>query len=240
MNGWFWRSAFGPIPSAATGVVRTNGLPGQVMTAKKKRLTDASVAPTHGISARCRSRFRHSASDAQPVARNVQNRIEPSSAAHRLIALIERRRGGRVVLGHVQDAEVVGQQARHHGRAANAGGNEGADDGAPPAQRQARVATASGEDEDDRAVGAQRQSGEDGDVPDGGDHYSSPGSKPRSEGSRAGLGSLVVLVVLHDDPGRLEDAVGPERSLDDRAAALPEGSGGRGGRVDRDLRVGDR
>ena len=94
MNGWFWRSAFGPIPSAATGVVRTNGLPGQVMTAKKKRLTDARVAPTHGISARCRSRFRHSASDAQPVARNVQNRIEPSSAAHRLIALI----GGGVVV----------------------------------------------------------------------------------------------------------------------------------------------
>ena len=52
MNGWFWSSAFGPRPSAATGVVRRNGLPGQVMTAKKKRLTDASVAPTHGMSCR--------------------------------------------------------------------------------------------------------------------------------------------------------------------------------------------
>ena len=94
MKGWFWRSAFGPIPSAATGAVRTNGLPGQVMTAKKKRLTDASVAPTHGISARCRSRWRHSASDAQPVASSAQKRIEPSSAAHRLIALMN---GGVVV-----------------------------------------------------------------------------------------------------------------------------------------------
>ena len=81
------------------------------------------------------------------------------------------------------------QQARHHGRAANAGGNEGTDDGATPAQRQARVATTSREDEDDRAVGAQRQAGQDGDVPDGGDHYSSPGSKPRSEGCVPGSGA---------------------------------------------------
>ena len=58
-----------------------------------------------------------------------------------------------------------------------------------PAQRQARVATTSREEEDDRAVGAQRQAGQDGDVPDGGDHYSSPGSKPRSEGSAPGSGA---------------------------------------------------
>ncbi len=49
MNGWFWSSAFGPAPSAAAGEVSANGLPGQVMTAKKNALTVASMAPTHGI-----------------------------------------------------------------------------------------------------------------------------------------------------------------------------------------------
>src|SRR6187551_1797869 len=94
MKGLFCRSAFGPIPSAATGVVRANGLPGQVMTAKKNALTDASVAPTHGMSAGCRSRFHQRTSEAQPVARSVQNRIEPSRAAQRLIAEMN---GGVVV-----------------------------------------------------------------------------------------------------------------------------------------------
>ena len=49
MNGWFWSSAFGPAPSVPAGEVSANGLPGQVMTAKKKALTVASTAPTHGI-----------------------------------------------------------------------------------------------------------------------------------------------------------------------------------------------
>src|SRR5688500_16423275 len=94
MNGWFWRSAFGPLPCAATGEVSANGFPGQVMTAKKNALTDASVAPTHGINWRCRPRYRCSTSDAQPVASSAQNRIDPSSAAHRLMALMN---GGVVV-----------------------------------------------------------------------------------------------------------------------------------------------
>ncbi len=64
------------------------------MTAKKNRLTDASVAPTQGISSRNRSRCRHMTRVAQPVARKVQNRMEPSSAAHRLMALMK---GGVVV-----------------------------------------------------------------------------------------------------------------------------------------------
>ena len=64
------------------------------MTAKKKALTVASVAPAHGISCRWRSRYRCSTSVAQPVASSVQNRIEPSSAAHRLMTLMN---GGVVV-----------------------------------------------------------------------------------------------------------------------------------------------
>ena len=58
MNGLFWSSAFGPLPWPGTGVRRANGLPGHVMTAKKKPLASASVIPTHGISATCRSRYR--------------------------------------------------------------------------------------------------------------------------------------------------------------------------------------
>ncbi len=50
MNGWFWRSAFGPLPSSETGVTDTNGSPGQVMTAKKKAATAARVAAAHGMS----------------------------------------------------------------------------------------------------------------------------------------------------------------------------------------------
>ncbi len=64
------------------------------MTPKKNAFTIASVAPTHGMSVAWRSRCRHSTSDAQPVASNVQNRIEPSRAAHRLMALMN---GGVVV-----------------------------------------------------------------------------------------------------------------------------------------------
>jgi len=61
MNGWFWSSAFGPFPSAATGVIRVKGFPGQVITAKKKVAMNASVAPTQGIKAACRSRWRQMA-----------------------------------------------------------------------------------------------------------------------------------------------------------------------------------
>ncbi len=49
MNGWFWRRAFGPLPSAVTGVTETNGSEGQVMTAKKKAATRARVAVAHGM-----------------------------------------------------------------------------------------------------------------------------------------------------------------------------------------------
>src|SRR5918992_1281265 len=94
MNGWFCSSALGPGPSAGTGVSATNGLPGQIMTAKKKALTDASVAPAHGTSATCRPRYRYRTRLAQPVERSAQNRIDPSSAAHRLMTL---KKGGVVV-----------------------------------------------------------------------------------------------------------------------------------------------
>src|SRR5687767_1160622 len=94
MKGWFWSRALGPGPSMGGGVICAKGLPGQVMTAKKKRLMAASAAPTHGISAACRLRSRYRTRPAQPVASSAQNRIEPSSAAHRL--MIEKK-GGVVV-----------------------------------------------------------------------------------------------------------------------------------------------
>ena len=82
MNGWFCSSAFGPLPSAATGVTRTKGSPAQDITAKKKPVMAARVAPTQGISDGKRSRYRSRTSAAQPLASSVQNRIEPSRAAH--------------------------------------------------------------------------------------------------------------------------------------------------------------
>ena len=85
MNGWFCSRAFGPVPSAAIGEMRRNGSPGQVITAKKKAVPSASVIPTHGISACARWRNRYRTSAAQPVASRVQNRIDPSSAAQRLM-----------------------------------------------------------------------------------------------------------------------------------------------------------
>jgi len=85
MNGWFCSSAFGPLPSAAMGEMRSKGSPGQVITAKKKAAPRASVTPTHGTSAGARFRNRCKTSAAQPVASSVQNRIEPCSAAHRLM-----------------------------------------------------------------------------------------------------------------------------------------------------------
>jgi hypothetical protein len=83
MKGWFWRRAFGPFPSRPTGVTRTNGSPGQAMTAKKNAAPSARVAPTQGISAGSRFRYRYRTRLAQPVASRVQKRIDPSSAAHR-------------------------------------------------------------------------------------------------------------------------------------------------------------
>src|SRR5688500_17919604 len=85
MNGWFWSSAFGPGPSAAIGKARVNGLPGHVITAKKKALTASSVAPTHGSSGASRPRDRGRSSSAHAVARSVQTTLDPSRAAHRLI-----------------------------------------------------------------------------------------------------------------------------------------------------------
>jgi hypothetical protein len=82
MNGWFCRSAFGPFPSRPMGVTRTNGSPAQTITAKKNAAPSASVAPTHGIRAGSRARYRYSTRLAHPVASRVQKRIEPSSAAH--------------------------------------------------------------------------------------------------------------------------------------------------------------
>jgi hypothetical protein len=82
MKGWFWSSAFGPLPSSPTGSVRTNGSPGHTITAKKKAVPSARAAPAQGMSALARSRNRCRTSAAQPVASSVQNRIEPSSAAH--------------------------------------------------------------------------------------------------------------------------------------------------------------
>ena len=84
----------GPPPSTGTGVTRRNGSPGQTSTAKKKLSMAASAAPTHGISSRCRDRYRLTTSTAQPLARSVQNRIEPSSAAHREM---NEKKGGVVV-----------------------------------------------------------------------------------------------------------------------------------------------
>ena len=82
MNGWFWRRAFGPLPSTVTGVTDTNGSDGQVMTAKKKAATRARVAVAHGMRSGCARRYRYSSRLDQPVSRNVQNRMLPSSAAH--------------------------------------------------------------------------------------------------------------------------------------------------------------
>ena len=94
MNGWFWSRALGPGPSEATGVTRVKGFPGQVITAKKKVDIEASVAPAQGTSALWRPRVRQMTRLAQPVSRNVQNRIEPSRAAHSEMTL---KKGGVVV-----------------------------------------------------------------------------------------------------------------------------------------------
>src|SRR6476659_6325089 len=94
MKGWFCRSALGPGPSAAMGVTRVKGFPGQVMTAKKNVEIAASVAPAQGRSDDWRWRLRQMTRLAQPVRSNVQNRIEPSSAAHNEITL---KNGGVVV-----------------------------------------------------------------------------------------------------------------------------------------------
>src|SRR6266545_3209126 len=82
MKGWFCKRALGPGPSLATGVTRVNGLPGQVMTAKKKVVVSASVAPTHGMRAACRSRCRQMARLAYPVSSRVQKRMLPSRSDH--------------------------------------------------------------------------------------------------------------------------------------------------------------
>jgi len=64
------------------GVTRTNGSLGHAITAKKNAVPSARVAPTHGIRAGRRLRYRYRTRLAQPVASRVQNRIDPSSAAH--------------------------------------------------------------------------------------------------------------------------------------------------------------
>src|SRR5438477_2139072 len=94
MNGWFCRSAFGPGPSVATGVTRVKGLPGQVITAKKNVEIAASVAPAHGKRAERRRRLRQITRLAQLVSSRVQNRIDPSRAAHSEMTL---KKGGVVV-----------------------------------------------------------------------------------------------------------------------------------------------
>ena len=43
MKGLFWSSAFGPGPSAGTGLMRWNGLAGQAMSSRKKTFTHSSV-----------------------------------------------------------------------------------------------------------------------------------------------------------------------------------------------------
>src|SRR6266545_2924974 len=94
MKGWFCSRALGPGPSLATGLTRVNGLPGQVITAKKKSEIAANVAPTQGIRAAWRPRWRQSTRLAYPVRRRVQNRKLPSSAAQSEMTL---KNGGVVV-----------------------------------------------------------------------------------------------------------------------------------------------
>ena len=43
MKGLFWSSAFGPGPSAGTGLISRKGLAGQDMRSRKKTLTHSSV-----------------------------------------------------------------------------------------------------------------------------------------------------------------------------------------------------
>ena len=96
----------------------------------------------------------------------------------------ERRRGGGVVLGHVEDAEVVAQQRDDHRHAAGEGGEEGADDGEARALGESGLSAPGGEDVGHDGVDRQPQPDEHRDVAEGRDH--SPGSKARSEGMRAG------------------------------------------------------
>jgi hypothetical protein len=52
------------------------------MTAKKNAATSARVAVAHGMTSANARRYRYSSRLDQPVRRNVQNRMLPSSAAH--------------------------------------------------------------------------------------------------------------------------------------------------------------
>jgi hypothetical protein len=161
----------------------------------------------------------HSASDAHRSPGRSKNRIEPSSAAHRLIALIGGGSWCRVVLGPRRDAEVVRQQGWPPCGAADAGGKERADDGRRPLKREACASLP-------RRLGRRRSRRTRSARGRRGRRRADVGTTTRRRveaavrGLHAGLGSLVVLVVLHDDPGRLEGSI-DRRALPSTTAPLP-------------------